>query len=172
MTAIRRAARRLISERGRQRQHHDDTPIVDKYLKPEEGHNMNSMFDFITHVKGIEYILSLTFIAGYVLFWEVLKPKPFRKIRETGKEDLEYVKQNGMKNTLKLAGKIAAAPFIGLFYIILLPVGMVSALSYALVSGIAGKNTSFSWRPAEAYLSGKKKTRKHDVVDGKQAKQK
>ena len=129
---------------------------------------MNSMFDFITHVKGIEYILSLTFIAGYVLFWEVLKPQPFRKVKETGKEDLEYVKQNGLKNTLKLAGKIAAAPFIGLFYIILLPVGMVSALSYALVSGIVGKNSSFSWRPAEAYLAGKKKTKKHEVDETKQ----
>lgn len=133
---------------------------------------MNSMFDFITHVKGIEYILSLTFIAGYVLFWEILKPRPFQKVKETGQEDLAYVKQNGMKNTLKLAGKIAAAPFVGLLYVVLLPVGLVSALSYAVVAGIAGKNTSFSWRPAEAYLSGKKKTRKHDAVDDKQSEQK
>lgn len=133
---------------------------------------MNSMFDFITHVKGIEYILSLTFIAGYVLFWEILKPRPFQKVKETGQEDLEYVKQNGMRNTLKLAGKIAAAPFVGLLYVILLPVGLVSALSYAVVAGIAGKNTSFSWRPAEAYLSGKKKTRKHDAVDEKISEQK
>ena len=132
---------------------------------------MNSMFDFITHVKGIEYILSLTFIAGYVLFWEVLKPRPFQKVKETGQEDLAYIKQNGMKSTLKLAGKIAAAPFVGLLYIILLPVGMVSALSYALVSGVAGKGASFSWRPAEAYLSGKKKTKKHEPVDEKQSEQ-
>ena len=133
---------------------------------------MNSMFDFITHVKGIEYILSLTFIAGYVLFWEILKPRPFQKVKETGQADLAYVKQNGMKNNLKLAGKIAAAPFVGLLYIILLPVGLVSALSYALVSGVAGKNTSFSWRPAEAYLSGKKKTKKPEPVDDRQSQQK
>jgi hypothetical protein len=128
---------------------------------------MNSMFDFITHIKGIEYTLSLTFIAGYVLFWEILKPKPFQKVKETSKEDLAYVKQNGMKNTLKMAGKIAAAPFIGLLYIILLPLGMVSALTYAIVAGVAGKSASFSWRPAEAYLSGKKKTTKHEAADTK-----
>ena len=133
---------------------------------------MNSMFDFITHVKGIEYILSLTFIAGYVLFWEVLKPRPFQKVKETGQEDLAYIKQNGMKSTLKMAGKIAAAPFVGLLYIILLPVGMVSALSYAVVAGVAGKGESFSWRPAEAYLSGKKKTKKHEAGDDKQSEQK
>jgi len=133
---------------------------------------MNSMFDFITHVKGVEYILSLTFIAGYVLFWEILKPKPFKKVKETGQEDLAYVRQNGMKNNLKLAGKIAAAPFVGLLYVILLPVGLVSALSYAVVSGVAGKNASFSWRPAEAYFSGKKKARKQDAADDKQTEQK
>jgi hypothetical protein len=133
---------------------------------------MNSMFDFITHVKGIEYILSLTFIAGFILYWEVLKPKPFQKVKETGKEDLEYVKQNGMKDTLKLAGKIAAAPFVGLLYVVLLPVGMASALAYAVVSGIAGKGEAFSWRPAEAYLSGKKKTKKHEPNDNKQPEQK
>jgi len=128
---------------------------------------MNSMFDFITHVKGIEYILSLTFIAGYVLIWEVLKPKPFKKVKETGQEDLEHIKQNGMKNNLKLAGKIAAAPFVGLLYVILLPVGLISALSYALIAGLAGKSGSFSWRPAEAYLSGQKKTKKQEAGDDK-----
>jgi hypothetical protein len=130
------------------------------------------MFDFITHVKGIEYILSLTFIAGYVLFWEILKPRPFQKVKETGQEDLAYVRQNGLKNTLKMAGKIAAAPFVGLLYIILLPVGLVSALAYAIVAGVAGKGASFSWRPAEAYLSGKKKTKKHESADDKQSEQK
>jgi hypothetical protein len=133
---------------------------------------MNSMFDFITHVKGIEYILSLTFIAGFILYWEVLKPKPFQKVKETGKEDLEYVKQNGMKDTLKMAGKIAAAPFVGLLYIILLPMGFISALSYAVVSGIAGKGEAFSWRPAEAYLFGKKKTKKKDAPDTDKPEQK
>ena len=123
---------------------------------------MNTMFDFVTHVKGIEYILSLVLIAGYLLFWEALKPKPFQKVKETGQEDMEHIKQNGMKNMLKLAGKVASAPFVGLLYIILLPVGLVSALSYTLIAGVGGKNASFSWRPAEAYLSGKKKARKHE----------
>jgi hypothetical protein len=133
---------------------------------------MNSMFDFITHVKGIEYLLSLTFIAGFLLYWEVLKPKPFKKVKEIGREDLAHVKQTGMKDTLKLAGKIAAAPFVGLLYVVLLPVGMASALAYAVVSGIAGKGEAFSWRPAEAYLSGKKKTKKKDAPDTDKPEQK
>ena len=133
---------------------------------------MNSMFDFVTYVKGIEYILSLALIAGYLLVWEALKPRPFRTVKETGQEDLEHLRQTGMKNTLKLAGKIAAAPFIGLLYVILLPVGLISALSYALIAGVAGKSESFSWRPMEAYFSGKKKTRKQETDDSKQPEKK
>jgi len=133
---------------------------------------MNSMFDFITHVKGIEYILSLALIAGYLLVWEALKPRPFRTVKETGREDLAHLRQTGMKNTLKLAGKIVAAPFIGLLYVVLLPVGLVSALSYSLIAGVAGTSESFSWRPMEAYFSGKKKTRKQETDDSKQPEKK
>jgi hypothetical protein len=133
---------------------------------------MNSMFDFITHIKGIEYILSLIFIAGFLLYWEVLKPKPFQKVKEIGQDDLAHVKETGMKDTLKLVGKIATAPFVGLLYVVLLPVGMVSALAYAVVSGIAGKGEAFSWRPAEAYLSGKKKTKKQGAPDTNKSEEK
>jgi hypothetical protein len=129
---------------------------------------MNSMYDFVTHVKGVEYLLSLALIAGYLLVWEALKPRPFLKVKKVGQDDLEHIRQNGMKNMFKLLGKVASAPFVGLLYIILLPVGLISALSYSLIAGVAGKNASFSWRPAEAYLSGQKKTRKHDEAEDKQ----
>ena len=133
---------------------------------------MNSLFDFVTHVKGIEYLLSLALIAGYLLLWEVLKPRPFRTVKEVGQEDLAHLKQSGMKSTLKLAGKVCAAPFIGLAYIIMLPVGMVSAVSYAVIARVAGTGEAFSWRPMEAYLSGRKKTKKQDTADDKQPEKK
>ncbi|HEX9021498.1 MAG TPA: hypothetical protein VF903_09570 [Nitrospirota bacterium] len=128
---------------------------------------MNTLFDFVTHVKGIEYILSITFIVGYLIYWEALKPKPFRSVKETGQDDIEHIKRTGMKDTLRLVGKVASAPFVGLLYVILLPVGMISALFYALVSAVGGKSEAFSWRPAEAYLAGQKKTKKHDQAEGK-----
>jgi hypothetical protein len=34
---------------------------------------MYTLVDFVTHVKGIEYIMSLLAIAGFLLFWS-LKP--------------------------------------------------------------------------------------------------
>ncbi|HTF99189.1 MAG TPA: hypothetical protein VK654_01220 [Nitrospirota bacterium] len=115
---------------------------------------MNTMFDFVTHVKGVEYLLSLALIAGYLLVWEALKPRPFKTVKEVSKDDLAYIKQNGQ--ALKQIGKLVSAPFVGLFYIVMLPFTMVSALAYAVYTGIAGKEAAFSWRPAEAYFTGKK----------------
>ncbi len=126
---------------------------------------MYTLVDFITHVKGIEYILSITAIAGFLLFWEVLKPKPFKTVVETGKDDLGYIEQTGgIKNVLKSVGKIVSAPFIGLAYIVMLPIGFFAALAVGAVNlamkgaaSIAGKSATFEWRPMEAYLAGKKK---------------
>ena len=54
---------------------------------------MFTLVDFITHVKGIEYVMSLPASAGFLLFWEALKPTPFRTVVNTGKQDLEYIQQ-------------------------------------------------------------------------------
>ncbi|HSB31526.1 MAG TPA: hypothetical protein VLD55_07985 [Candidatus Sulfobium mesophilum] len=125
---------------------------------------MYTLVDFITHVKGIEYIMSLLAIAGFLLFWEALKPTPFRTVVNTGKQDLEYIQQTGYGDVMKSIGKIAAAPFIGLAYLAMLPLGFAVALIIGGtnlilngLSSILGENLSFDWRPMEAYFSGKKK---------------
>jgi hypothetical protein len=126
---------------------------------------MYTLVDFITHVKGIEYILSILAIGGFLLFWEALKPTPFRTVVETGKDDLNYIERaGGSRHILKSVGKIAAAPFIGMAYIVMLPIGFFAALAIGGVNlamkgaaSIAGKSMTFEWRPVEAYLAGRKK---------------
>lgn len=125
---------------------------------------MHTLVDFITHVKGIEYILSILFIAGFLLFWEILKPRPFSTVVDTGKADLEHLKQAGNGEIMKNIGKLAAAPFIGLAYVVLLPIGFFVVLLSEAVTMLAkgaaallGRNVSFEWRPMEAYLAGKKR---------------
>jgi hypothetical protein len=125
---------------------------------------MYTLVDFITHVKGIEYIMSVLAIGGFLFFWEALKPAPFRTVVATGKDDLNYIEQaGGSRHILKSIGKIAAAPFIGMAYIVLLPVGFFAALAIGVVNlalkgaaSIAGKSMTFEWRPVEAYLAGRK----------------
>lgn len=121
---------------------------------------MHTLFDFITHIKGVEYLVAISAIGLYMLYWELLKPKPFKSVVEASRDDLHHIRRMGYANAVKTIGKVMAAPFIGLAYIIALPLGFVYALGSAAVNGVltlAGREASFGWRPTEAYLSGKKK---------------
>ncbi len=127
---------------------------------------MNTLFDFMTHVKGVEYIIAVSAIAGYIIYWEVLKHRPFKTLIHSGKEDLEFIKKTGYKDTLRTMGKVAAAPFIGLAYVIALPFSFMFALSTVAINSVlslAGRSASFGWRPTEAYLAGKKKGKKEET---------
>ncbi|MBI5741443.1 MAG: hypothetical protein HZA16_12110 [Nitrospirae bacterium] len=126
---------------------------------------MKTMFDFLTYIKGVEYLIAISAIALYVLFWEALKPKPFKPMLEQGRDDLNHLKEMGYRGNLRTLGKVAAAPFIGLAYVVALPFGFLYALGSAGVNGLLnliGKEAVFGWRPTEAYLSGKKKNVKKE----------
>lgn len=132
---------------------------------------MNSFYDFLTHVKGVEYIISVLFIAGYILYAEVLKPKPFKTLVEAGRDDMEFISRNGYRDTMRTVKKIAAAPFIGLAYIVALPFAFAFALFSAVVNSVlsmAGKEAVFGWRPMESYLTGKKKGKDEKRKDEKE----
>jgi hypothetical protein len=127
---------------------------------------MHTLFDFITHVKSVEYLIAIGFIAAYLIYWEVLKPRPFSTMVKEGREDLGAVREKGYGNTMRTVGKIAAAPFIGLAYIALLPLSFFVALAMAVARGVArvlGTSATFGWRPAESYLAGKKKGKKGET---------
>jgi hypothetical protein len=130
---------------------------------------MHTLIDFTTHVKGVEYIISVLAITGYILYAEILKPKPFKTLAKSTGEDLEYLRKTGFRRTLRTVGRIAAAPFIGLAYVIALPFIFAYTLGAELLGmaaeglekalGMAGRSASFGWRPMEAYLGGKKEKR-------------
>ncbi len=128
---------------------------------------MNTLYDYLTHVKGVEYIISILFIAGYILYAEVLKPKPFKTLKEAGKEDLDFIRSN-KPSAIATIKKIIAAPFIGLGYLVMLPFAFVYAVGTAALNGVlglAGRSATFGWRPTEAYLAGKKKRKEEKKQD-------
>lgn len=121
---------------------------------------MHTLFDFITHIKIVEYLISISFIAGFILLWEFLKPRPFRTLVDTGRDDIAHIRKAGRGNFYRTVGRIVSAPFIGLAYVIALPFVFAYALFSAAVGGLltaAGKEAAFGWRPAESYLAGRKK---------------
>jgi len=127
---------------------------------------MHTLVDFLTRVKGIEYLISVLAITGFILYVEILKPKPFKALARHVREDVDHLRGDGGRSALRTAGRLASAPFIGLFYVITLPFLFVgtfakelaglAADALARATGEAGRTVSFGWRPTEAYLGGRK----------------
>ena len=130
---------------------------------------MHTLVDFLTRVKGVEYILSVLTITGFILYIEILKPSPFRSQSKRIGEDLASLREEGFRSFLRTVGRALAAPFIGLFYVIALPflfvhtllveLGGMAAEGVARALDAAGATAVFGWRPSEAYLSGRKEKR-------------
>jgi hypothetical protein len=127
---------------------------------------MHTLVDFLTRVKGVEYILSVLTITGFILFLEVLKPAPFQSLRKLIGEDIAFLRKEGIRSFLRTVGRAAAGPFIGLLYVVSLPFLFVYTLAVELrgmaAEGMAaaldavGASAVFGWRPGEAYLAGRK----------------
>ena len=131
---------------------------------------MHTLFDFITHIKIVEYLISIMFIAGFMIFWEALKPKPFRTVINTSKEDIAYIKEGGKQNMYRTMARIVSAPFIGLAYVVAVPFVFAYAIFSAVAAGLlnlVGREAAFGWRPSEAYLAGRKK-KEDKKEDGKE----
>jgi hypothetical protein len=132
--------------------------VGDSEHRKEE--KMHTLFDFITHIKIVEYLVSIMFIAGFMIFWEALKPRPFRTVVNTTKDDIAYIKENGKESVYKTMGRIVSAPFIGLAYVVAVPFVFAYAIFSAVAAGLlnlVGREAAFGWRPSEAYLAGRKK---------------
>lgn len=137
---------------------------------------MHTLVDFLTRVKGVEYILSVLTITGFVLFLELLKPAPFKSLRKLIGDDIALLREEGFQSFMKTVKRAVAAPFIGLFYVMALPFLFVYYLGVELRGMAAermataldavGASAVFGWRPSEAYLAGRK-ARKAKKTDGK-----
>ena len=129
---------------------------------------MRTLYDFVTHIKIVEYLIAISCIALYIFYWEALKPKPFKTVADTAKDDLNHVRETG--GTLKTIGKVAAAPFVGLAYVAILPFSFLFALGTAAVNGLAGaagREASFGWSPVASYLTGRKRKKEEKKQDEK-----
>lgn len=120
---------------------------------------MNTLVDFITQNKGIEYLLAIAFIGGYALFVEFLKPKPFRGLVSSIRDDMGHMKGQGKADMRRLMKNMLVLPFVAGAYIVALPFYMVVGMTLkaeSVLSGVVGSN-SMAWRPLESYLSGRAK---------------
>ena len=128
---------------------------------------MNTLVDFVSQNKGIEYMLAIGFIAGYALFIEFLKPKPFRGLVSSIRDDMGHMKGQGRVDMFKLMKNLTVLPFVAGAYMAALPFYMMVGFALKAETALSGAvgSTTMAWRPLESYLSGraKKRTRKPAV---------
>lgn len=141
---------------------------------------MHTLVDFLTRVKGVEYILSVLTITGFILYLEVLKPAPFKSLSKRVGEDVAFLREEGFRKVMKTVGRVVATPFIGLFYVLALPflfvyylaveLGGMAAEGLARALDAVGATAVFGWRPSEAYLAGRKGKKAGERKAGDEAK--
>lgn len=118
---------------------------------------MHTLFDFISSVNAMQYGLALLFIAGFILFNEILKPRPFDGLVESIVEDVGFIRNGGKMGPLMK--KVAVAPVYLMVYLTSLPLLFLQGLAVLSGRGIASL-TSAGWSPVRAYFSGRKKVKK------------
>jgi len=124
---------------------------------------MHTLFDFISSVNGIQYALAILFMVGFVIFNEVLKPKPFEGLLRSVAEDIGFIKAGGKVKILGSAKAVMLTPVYVLIYIAAVPVLFIHG-----IAGLFGKviiaTTSIGWSPARAYFTNRKKGKKAATV--------
>ncbi len=118
---------------------------------------MHTLFDFISSVNAVQYGLSLLFILGYIIFNEILKPRPFEGLVESVVEDVRFIRTGGKMRPLMK--KVAVAPVYLAVYLASLPLLFLQGLAVLSGRGIASL-TSAGWSPVRAYFTGRKKVKK------------
>ena len=125
---------------------------------------MHTLFDFISSVNAVQYGLSLLFILGFIIFNEILKPRPFDGLVEAIVEDVKFIRNGGKMRPLMK--KVAVAPVYTVIYLASLPLLFLQGMAVLSGRGIASL-TSAGWSPVRAYFTGRKKVKKGKHLNSK-----
>jgi Zn-dependent protease len=122
---------------------------------------MHTLFDYISNVYAIQYGLALLFIVGFIIFHELLKPRPFAGLVRASADDAAYIRHQGRGPALRLLKSIALGPFYALVYVAAIPVLFVHAVA-VLLSRVVIASTSVGWSPVQAYFISRRGIRRVD----------
>lgn len=120
---------------------------------------MHTLFDFIGSVSAVQYVLSLLFMFGFLIFNQALKPKPFEGLVRSVTEDIRFVRSQEKITFIKLAKNMALAPVYALFYFASLPMLFFQGITTVIGKGLIDVSSA-RWSPVRAYFTGRKKTKK------------
>ncbi|MBF0505952.1 MAG: hypothetical protein HQL09_03860 [Nitrospirae bacterium] len=116
---------------------------------------MHTLFDFITNVNAAQYGFSLFSILGFIVFYHILKPKPFKGLLESAADEARFIRTQDRGYILQIVRNIAMAPVYLMIYLVSLPLLFI-------LGAVAPRATVMSgeWSPVRAYFMGSRKSRK------------
>ena len=120
---------------------------------------MHTLLDFVSRVNGIEYALAILFMFGFVIFSEILKPKPFEGLAQAVVEDIGFIKAERKGKVFRLIRSTALAPLYGLLYLAAVPVLFVHGIA-VIISKVIFATTAIGWSPVQAYFTSRKQGKK------------
>ncbi|HTZ17365.1 MAG TPA: hypothetical protein VMB78_02895 [Dissulfurispiraceae bacterium] len=123
---------------------------------------MHTLFDFISSANGIQYALALLFMMGFVIFCEILKPRPFEGLLRSAAEDIGFIRTEGKVKIFGVLKATILAPFYVLFYVAAVPLLFIHGIA-GLFGRIIVATTSIGWSPARAYFTSRRKAKKASV---------
>ena len=130
---------------------------------------MHTLFDFVSNVNATQYGLALLFVLGFIIFTEVLKPRPFKELVQSAAEDVRFIKTQGKERNTQLIKNIASAPLYLVTYLVAVPFLFFQGMAEPLGRGL-GSLTTAQWSPVRAYFIGRRKSKKAKNNDpGKRA---
>ncbi len=120
---------------------------------------MHTLFDFVSNVNAMQYGIALLSVLGFIIFCEILKPRPFQGLLKSAAEDAGFLKTQSRERVARMVRNIALAPVFGVFYLAALPFLFVQGMAVPLSKGVSTV-TSAGWSPVRAYFAGRKKMKK------------
>lgn len=120
---------------------------------------MHTLYDFISEVNAMQYLLAVVSIAGFIIFVEIFKPKPFKGLSKMIAEDVGFVREQGKGNNILLVKNAITGIACAALYIIAIPLLFLHGVS-VLMSRLFTSFTYVGWSPVRAYFTGKKGAKK------------
>jgi hypothetical protein len=121
---------------------------------------MHTLFDFISNVNAMQYALAILFILGFIVFCEVLKPRPFEGLLKSAADDLRFIRTQQKGKVVQLIKNTALAPVYVLIYLAAVPVLFYLAVVPVLFGKTFAAVSSTEWSPVRAYFTGRKRAKK------------
>lgn len=120
----------------------------------------NTMFDYMSASNGLQYLMALGFIAGFLILWEVLmSTRPFRALFSSIAEDLRFTRELGIGGVVAIAKSTVQAAVLVAVYLAAVPLLFAQGLGSAAFRGVSA-GVSFGWSPIRAYFTGRKQGRR------------